>query len=484
MRTTFLVSILSIGWSTYAYAQPGHSIELVQAETESETEDSPLVPPPDTPSTFDSSFPQMASQTDRFGRGFERLQASRRGVTGRSLSRMPNMFGDFFTPGGTACFSANIPVITGSEIVPVTSTQTVTVFDTFTFDDPSQGSITITQPREVQVDVVTDVEVPTVQNFKFNGEAQLPLAGGVRRQKVSENNTPIPQDRFIFSYNHFENALTADTFDFVETENVVTLRTNRVNRSIDRFAFGVEKTLFNGWSSIQVVQSVNANQWQIDSDLIGANAGGLGNLAFLFKQTLVLAEDGLISGGLGFDLPIGADGEGRVDVLRYELKNDNVHVFPYLAMALTPFDNWFFQSFLQFDIPTRGNTVVVEDFSTRQTVGRLNESPILFVDVSGGYWLFQNPDSRYVIGAALIGELHYGVPLGDADSVGYTSTDGTVSFDFINSAGGSDALNLTLGLHTVLVNGATVRVGGVIPIEKQDNVDFDSEIQCQVSIPF
>ncbi len=488
MRIALLVSILLIAcwsWPAAANAQYGDVIRLVQDETESnDSIQPPLDPPASSPSTPSSPFPQMASQSNRFGGGFERLQASRRGVTGRSLSRMPNMFGDFFTPGGTACFTARIPVVTGTQLVPVTSTQTVTVFDTFTIDDPSQGTITVTQPRDVQVNVVTNVEQDIVQTFTFEGEVQLPLAGGVRRQKVSENNNPIPQDRWIFSYNHFENALAADTFDFVETDNTVTLRTNRVNRSIDRFGFGVEKTLFDGWSSVQVLQTVSANQWQLDSDVIGATAGGLGNLAFLFKQTLVLADDGLISAGLGFDVPIGADGEGRVDTLKYVLKNENVHLFPYLGIALTPTNDWFFQGFLQFDIPTQGNSVIVENANSRQTVGRLNESTILFLDVSGGYWLYRDPDARTIIGAALVGELHYGVPLGDADSVNYASTDGTVNFTFANPAGWSDALNLTLGIHTVLVNGASVRVGGVIPIEKQDDVDFDSEIQCQVTVPF
>lgn len=488
MRIAFLVSLplfVCWGWPSIVHAQNGGDIQLVQDETDSaDPIQPPLDPPTSSPSTPSSSFPQMASRSGRFDGGFERLEGSRRGVTGRSLARMPNMFGDFFTPGGTARFTARIPVVTGVEIVPVTSTQTVTVFDTFTFNDPSQGPMTVVQPRDVQVDVVTNVEQDVVQTFTFEGEVQLPLAGGVRRQKVSENNSPIPQDRWIFSYNHFENALAADTFDFVETDNTVSLRTNRVNRSIDRFGFGVEKTLFDGWSSVQVLQNVSANQWQLDSDLVGATADGLGNLAFLFKQTLVLAEDGLISAGLGFDIPIGADGEGRVDAFKYELKNENVHLFPYLGIALAPTNDWFFQGFLQLDIPTRGNSVVVEDFKNRQTVGRLNESTILFLDVSGGYWLYRDPDARAIIGAALVSELHYGVPLGDSDSVKYVSSDGTVNFTFANPSGLSDALNLTLGFHTVLANGATVRVGGVIPIEKQNDVDFDSEVQCQVTVPF
>ncbi|WP_166823424.1 hypothetical protein [Thalassoroseus pseudoceratinae] len=487
MRIAFFASMLTLGccgWSSIAHAEHGHSIQLAQAESEAETDDPGFVPPPTTPPQQTSPFPQLASRSNRFENGFERLQASRRGVTGRSLSRMPNMFGDFFTPGGTACFSVDVPVVTGTQIVPITTTETVTVFDTVTIVDPSSGSSTTTQPRDVQVDVVTNVEVDTVQNFTFDGEAQIPLAGGVRRQKVSENNSPIPQDRWIFSYNHFENALAADTYDFVEIGGVVSLRTNRVNRSVDRFAFGIEKTFVDGWNSVQVVQSVSANQWQLDSDLVGATAGGLGNLTFLFKQALLVADDGLISAGFGFDIPIGADGEGRVDSVLYELKNENVHLFPFLGIAYTPFDNWFVQGIFQLDIPTRGNSVIVDDAKSRQNVGRLNESTLLFVDVSGGYWLYQNPNARAVVGVALVSELHYGVPIQDSDSVEYASSDGTVNFNFTNPAGWSDALNFTLGMHTVLANGATVRIGGVIPIERQDNVDFDSEIQCQVSVPF
>jgi hypothetical protein len=48
-----------------------------------------------------------------------------------------------------------------------------------------------------------------------------------------------------------------------------------------------------------------------------------------------------------------------------------------------------------------------------------------------------------------------------------------------------DILNGTVGLHTVLQNGTSIRVGGVFPLrQSDDNRLFDAEVQAAVNVPF
>ncbi len=65
----------------------------------------------------------------------------------------------------------------------------------------------------------------------------VPVAGGDRQGKISEDTSPIPTDRVFADYNHFNSAaLTSD------------------GRLIDvnRFTFGIEKTFFDGACSIEI----------------------------------------------------------------------------------------------------------------------------------------------------------------------------------------------------------------------------------------
>ena len=71
--------------------------------------------------------------------------------------------------------------------------------------------------------------------------ADLPLAAASRRVKIAENNKALPEDRVFFMYNHFENAL----------HNESNLGPTFVSRDleVDRYTFGLEKTLFDeNWS--------------------------------------------------------------------------------------------------------------------------------------------------------------------------------------------------------------------------------------------
>ncbi len=61
------------------------------------------------------------------------------------------------------------------------------------------------------------------------GSGSLPIAGGDRRYKVSDNLSPIPTDRVYFNFHQFNNAVTD---------------INDNSRDVTRYTFGVEKTFW------------------------------------------------------------------------------------------------------------------------------------------------------------------------------------------------------------------------------------------------
>jgi hypothetical protein len=53
----------------------------------------------------------------------------------------------------------------------------------------------------------SDVEYTAVNQYQPCMDVLADLAGGDRRFKISENNSPFPQDRIFFNYHHFHNAV-------------------------------------------------------------------------------------------------------------------------------------------------------------------------------------------------------------------------------------------------------------------------------------
>ena len=72
------------------------------------------------------------------------------------------------------------------------------------------------------------------------------VAGGDRRVKVAENNSAIPQDRILFNYNHFHNAIERNRRDLVGP--VV----SDGQFDVDRCTFGIEKTFLDGLWSVEI----------------------------------------------------------------------------------------------------------------------------------------------------------------------------------------------------------------------------------------
>lgn len=304
----------------------------------------------------------------------------------------------------------------------------------------------------------------------------LPLGGATGRFRVSDNNKALPDDRIIFQYNHFHNALTGDASQFI-------VGPDRESFSVDRFIIGGEKTLFDGLASVQV-QLPMATQFDFFTPNFSVNGGTLGNLSITTKVVLWENETTAFAGGLGLDVPTGDDTRGHVNITEYFVRNDAVHIQPYLAWLTRPNEDWFIQSFLEVDVAANGNRLELQSpilGIPLTKVGKINEQTLLGFDLSVGRWLYRNDGSQWLTGAAGLFEVHYTTPLQDADQ--FVISDPLTTFNFGNSKNRLDIVDFTVGLHTVWDDKTEIRVGASFPFRHQDRT-FDSEIQAFVNRRF
>ncbi len=315
-------------------------------------------------------------------------------------------------------------------------------------------------------------------NQRSVGAFDIPGGGGSRPVKISENDSPIPVDRVFFNYNHFHNV-----FEFQE----ITLPSPSppVNRQlpIDRYTLGFEKTFLGGDWSVEVRLPLNGTV-AAEGTFFAVGGGNWGNLAVIVKN-LLYADDVLaVGGGLGIDTPTGSRAEADIGDARLVFENDTVHLLPYLGGVWSPTEAFFLTGFLQVDVATGGNDVLVSQFSSPlQSAGRFNSQNLLYVDAGAGYWLYQNPWAECVTGVASVLELHYTTALNDGDAV-FIEQDGASAL-ISNPRNRFDVLNLTAGLNFLLGELSNLRVAGVFPLgDSADKRFFDAEVQVQFNQRF
>ncbi len=323
-------------------------------------------------------------------------------------------------------------------------------------------------------------------SFPFStGDA--PLAGGSRGFKLAENGKALPQDRVYYMYHHFHNAVEV---------NAVGPFTTLTSLSVDRHTVGFERTFQEGWSSIDVRMNVTGGaDFAAPGSIVRVETGDVGDLALSFKRLLYDDGDTAYSTGVGVTVPTGSDLDviAPLDGAGFRLHNDSVHVLPFLAAMYHPNDQYFYQAITQIDAPLNGNRVEGRSLAGDALgpvleTGILTDQPILFVDLSAGVWLWQNPNAIWNRGLAAVLEYHYTSTMGNADFVSLPLVSGFPAV----SSNSFDISNFTVGLHLQLTHGTNVRVAGVFPLENSGSPDvftdddrlFDSEFQLQINRQF
>ncbi|MEZ6120534.1 MAG: hypothetical protein R3C28_28710 [Pirellulaceae bacterium] len=376
-------------------------------------------------------------------------------------------FGDFFSVPGTgsdASGDAQIDSFEITEPLPPNDSDTSPGPD-FVFDGGRVVYVGNSGQESAQNgDPVNDD--PTWRAFysySTKEEIALPGVGGiaVRRVKIAENNSPIPRNRFYLDYRFFNDVISGIG-------------------DVNRYTFGLEKTIANGLTSIDVriPFAATLDSTQVEGGALARNTE-LGNVTFIFKDVLTQSRTLLTTWGIAFALPTGDDtrlyrstGEQLL-----QINNRSIHLSPFLAAAWAPNQDYWVQGFYQFDFDLNGNPVA-GDASGRSLphLGTLQDSTWMLLDVSGGYWFYQSPcECTPLRKAALIAELHYNTTLTDADVV---TGNGITVTDLSNRL---DVLSATGGFHFQMRDNWTITSGVTVPMRDGDDKQFDYEVAVLVN---
>lgn len=284
--------------------------------------------------------------------------------------------------------------------------------------------------------------------------------GLVGRQKIGENTSPMPRDRVFFNYNFFSS---------------VPLNANGVG--VSRFTPGFEKTFFDGSTSIEMripFASTLGNNILADG---GTSAGStqFGDLSLVGKALLYTDDALAVSGGMQFAVPTGNDlNIGLSDGTELvQIKNDTVHLMPFLGALYTPDDRFYTQGFLQIDTPANGNRVSVNNFGgSLVSAGTIRDIPYLYADLGSGYWLYRNDDAQGLTGFSTTMELHYNRSLQPTHVL-------TTSLYRIGSvASNVEMLNIVLGGHLHFNQNSTLSIGYATPLGNGSDQMFNGELRA------
>jgi hypothetical protein len=306
--------------------------------------------------------------------------------------------------------------------------------------------------------------------------ADIPFALG-RSFKIGENTRPLPTDRVFFVYNGFQNAQESVTPRFLNAPVV-----RRGN--IDMYTLGLEKTFGDEWNSFEFrLPFLGYENIQDPSGLapIAYDVKNFGDVSLFYKRLLYRDETTAMTAGLGLGLPTAPDVNGRIYDDSFTINTDAIHLMPFIGFLTAPNDDWFFQSYLQFDFATTGNRI--ESDSPFLPEGKLTEQNLFIVDFSAGRWLYREESDAGLRGVAAVFELHYTTTLQDADMVVNSGNFlGTPRFG--NKGNRLDVLNATAGLHFQLTELSNLRIAGVAPLRGAFDQQFDAEIQVSFNRMF
>ncbi len=310
--------------------------------------------------------------------------------------------------------------------------------------------------------------------YNYAAEYQIPLQPGgiygLGRQKITENMTPVPTDRFIFDYSYFHNV-------------PLSYRDMPVNR----FTPGFEKTFFKKKFSLEMRFPFAAT---IDNTLYTNNENQLnvlrwGDATAILKYLVFKKERWAMTVGLGVSLPFAQDthlfdsATGR-EVIRSN--HETVHVMPYVGLLYVPNERVFFQAYFQVDGSTKGDPTYVGDLSDTDGqrmlyAGRVYERTYAYTSLSMGYWLFRkfNPHGELKRGMNLMSELHWTQSLDRAAGVQYQQEN--YSFDIGSDRGNYTVLDLTLGTRFQFNEKTNIGIGYSVPLSDGNNRQFDGEMR-------
>jgi hypothetical protein len=231
---------------------------------------------------------------------------------------------------------------------------------------------------------------------RFNTALADASSGGVGRMKIAEGGSVLPTDRVFFRYS-----------------NIHILAYSNSNRSLNRFVPGFEKTFFAGLTSFELRAPFATDATTISSLDVNQFSNGydtrFGNLSLYAKALLHQTDTLAFTGGLGIALPTASDIQVNYanGTSLLQVRNESVHLQPFLGLLYTPNTRLFAQGFLQYDATASGNRVAINSLGNGlRDAGRLTDPNQVFLDAAVGYWLHRSNETKGLTGIVPTLEIH------------------------------------------------------------------------------
>lgn len=270
-----------------------------------------------------------------------------------------------------------------------------------------------------------------------------PIYPSVRNFKVSENQSPRPQDRFFFNFNYYNNL--GDAINSRDLSPVTQMKAYVYN-------FGVEKTFNNGMGSIGIrlpLDNLTANSF---GNIVSTpTSTALGNLTVFGKY--ILAQNPRTGSLVSALLAISPrTGTSRFAGAPYLFPLNSTYIQPCLGYIYNS-GRFYFQGFSGFSFPASPY-----------------DTSLVYNDVAIGYYLYRNRESRtWLTALAPTFELHVNNPINHRDV-----------FSRTDLAGAPDTVDLTFGLNFGIRNTSVLTAAFVAPVTSPRV--FDSEAVLMLNI--
>ncbi len=269
------------------------------------------------------------------------------------------------------------------------------------------------------------------------------FAPSVRALKISENQSPRPQDRVFYNFNYFSNVAQA--------QNIYDRSPVR-NMEIYRHIFGFEKTFDEGRGSFGMrlpIDTLTADSTVSTVRTPTSTATGNLNLfaKYILKQNVETGS--LASVGLAISPPTAP---GRFAGAPYVFGMNNTSFQPFMGYILN-YGDFYIQGFSSFLFTSSARDVT-----------------LMFNDIGVGYYLYRDEDPDAFLTAFVPNfEVHVNSP--------FTHRDWKNRFD---PAATADIVNLTYGLNFQFRRSAMLSTALVTPVTGPR--PFDAELAVFLNV--
>jgi hypothetical protein len=349
--------------------------------------------------------------------------------TGGSFN--PNMLGDQ-VGGGAVCgpFIATLPDGTKQVLTLGQSGLHFPVGTTFNLPTTLGGILSTPipagQPLTARDVALISAHGGLIVNTQLPPCAVFSILAARGAFKITENESPRPQDRVFSTYNFFYNVNGSLNEGLARTD-------------IHREVIGFEKTFLDGNASF----GMRLPFVQVQGDVSIADSD-VGDLTMIAKYALINDRDtrNVLSTGLVLTVPTGGS----------FLPAGTPDIHPLLIQP-------FLGGILNFgDAYLHGFTSIVVPLDSRDVT-------FLFNDVALGYFLYRTNCSESLLTSVVpTMEFHLTTPLNHHGAM-------------VDPIGSPDILDLTFGVTFGLGKRATLALGGVVPVTGPKPFDFETQAQ-------